>query len=239
MSGYVVAAEDVREDTPDSGDTASVRVTIGTLQGCERLEQRIVRFAPGTSRPQTLEAVQGILYVVSGAGRLHVGETAHRLAPWTGAYLGAGESYQVENPGPEELVVVLVTAPQERSTAPFDGRTVRWADRASYPASPNREFRYLVDQDIGCNDVTQFIGVIPPGRAPLHSHTYDEVIYILEGQGVLHLDGTETAISAGTCIHLPPLVEHCLENSGSADMRVLGVFHPAGDPASRASQAPA
>jgi hypothetical protein len=27
---------------------------------------------------------------------------------------------------------------------------------------------------------------------------------------------------------------HCLENSGAENMRVLGVFHPSGDPASRA-----
>jgi mannose-6-phosphate isomerase-like protein (cupin superfamily) len=239
MAGYVVVADDVRETVANPGDTARVRLTIGPAQGCERLEQRIVRFAPGTSQPQTLEAVQGVLYVVSGTGHLHVGGQTHALAPLTGAYLAAGESYRVENAGPDDLVVVLVTAPPERSTAPEDGRTVRWADRASFPANPNREFRYLVDHDIGCHDVTQFLGVIPPGRAPSHSHTYDEVIYVLEGEGVLHLDGGQAPIGAGTCIHLPPLVEHCLENSGSADMRVLGVFHPAGDPASRASEPPA
>jgi len=31
--------------------------------------------------------------------------------------------------------------------------------------------------------VTQFIGFIPPGRAPDHFHRYDEVIYILAGEG--------------------------------------------------------
>ena len=40
--------------------------------------------------------------------------------------------------------------------------------------------------------VTQFVGFIPVGRAPDHFHTYDEVIYILQGDGALHIDG-ETA----------------------------------------------
>jgi mannose-6-phosphate isomerase-like protein (cupin superfamily) len=62
---------------------------------------------------------------------------------------------------------------------------------------------------------------------------------VVEGQGVLHLGGRDTPIRQGTCIHLPPLVEHCFENTGSAPMRVLGVFHPAGDPASRATEGPA
>jgi mannose-6-phosphate isomerase-like protein (cupin superfamily) len=55
------------------------------------------------------------------------------------------------------------------------------------------------------------------------------------GEGVLHLGGRATPIAPASCIHLPPLQEHCLENAGGGTMRVLGVFHPAGDPASRAS----
>ena len=60
-----------------------------------------------------------------------------------------------------------------------------------------------------------------------------ETNYVVEGEGVLHLGGEETALRAGSCVHLPPRVEHCLENSGIEPMRVLGVFHPSGDPASR------
>jgi quercetin dioxygenase-like cupin family protein len=79
--------------------------------------------------------------------------------------------------------------------------------------------------------------VIAPGRAPDHSHVYDEVIYVLEGDGTLHIDGRHEPVSAGTCIHLPPLREHSLENSGDTPMKVVAVFHPAGDPASRAYEA--
>jgi mannose-6-phosphate isomerase-like protein (cupin superfamily) len=141
----------------------------------------------------------------------------------------------VENDGPEPLVLVSVTAPEEQGANGAHRRvTVRYADQPVLPATPNREFRYLVNQDAGCPDVTQFVGVIPPGRAGLHSHTYDEVVYILEGEGVLHLGGEETPLRPGTCIHLPPLQLHSLENTGPTPMRVLGVFHPSGDPASRA-----
>jgi mannose-6-phosphate isomerase-like protein (cupin superfamily) len=234
--GYVVAERDVRETTGDDGDTARTRFTIGPSQGCERLEQRLVRFGPGRSNARELGDLQAVLYVVAGNGRLHVGDGADALRPLTGAYVAAGESFAVENAGDDDLVVVLVTAPVEHSTAPLDGRIVHWAERESLPASPNREFRLLVNEDVGCRDVTQFVGVIPPGRAPMHSHTYDEVIYVLDGDGVLHLAGAETPIEAGTCIHLPPLVEHCLENRGAEPMRVLGVFHPAGSPASRAAE---
>jgi mannose-6-phosphate isomerase-like protein (cupin superfamily) len=131
-----------------------------------------------------------------------------------------------------------VRAPAADGTAPERRRvTVRAADQPVLPAGKDREFRYLVNQDAGCLDVTQFVGVIPPGRAPEHSHTYDEVVYVVEGEGMLHVGGRQAPIAAGSCIHLPPLVMHSLENTGRGSMRVLGVFHPSGDPASRAAEA--
>jgi len=54
---------------------------------------------------------------------------------------------------------------------------------------------------------------------------------------MLHIDDSHEPVSQGTCIHLPPLREHSLENSGDSPMRIVAVFHPAGDPASRAYEA--
>jgi mannose-6-phosphate isomerase-like protein (cupin superfamily) len=235
MRGYVVSEREVASEA-QPGDTASVRVTIGPGSTSKLLQQRIERFAKGRSAARRLEGSQEVLYVASGSGRLHVGGRSYELDPDVGAYVAPGEEYVIENDSDEELVVVCVRAPEHAEARPDpDRRTVRFADREPFPAKPDREFRYLVNEDLGCPDVTQFIGLIPPGRAPMHSHTYDEVIYVVEGEGILHLDGRETRIEGGSCIHLPPLVEHCLENTGRGAMRVLGVFHPSGDPASRTS----
>jgi mannose-6-phosphate isomerase-like protein (cupin superfamily) len=235
MAGYVIAEREVAA-SERPGDTASVRVTIGSSSTSARLEQRVERFGRGRSAPRVLGTNQEVLYVAAGFGRLHVGGRAYPLEQDVGAYVAAGEEYEVENDSDEELVVICVRAPQEgKARVDPDRRSVRFSEREPLSAKPNREFRYLVNEDLGCPDITQFIGLIPPGRAPMHSHTYDEVIYVVDGEGVLHLDGRETPIAPGTCIHLPPLEEHCLENTGDRTMRVLGVFHPSGDPASRAS----
>jgi len=85
----------------------------------------------------------------------------------------------------------------------------------------------------GCAVATQFVGEIPAGRAPEHSHPYDELVLILGGAGVLHAGGTDRPLSAGASAHLPPGMPHCLENTGSVTMRVLGVFHPADSPAAK------
>jgi mannose-6-phosphate isomerase-like protein (cupin superfamily) len=205
--------------------------------GCELLVQRVVRYAPGRSEPRPTGDRQELLYAASGRGTLTIDGRDHPLEPDTGVFVAGGESYAVENPGPDELVLVAVGAPQLAGHSAGDRRAVRASEQPVLQAGADREFRFLVDKEVGCADVTQFVGTIPPGRAAEHSHVYDEVVYVVEGQGILHLGGEETPIRAGTCMHLPPLVEHCLENTGANKMRVLGVFYPQGDPASRAYEA--
>jgi mannose-6-phosphate isomerase-like protein (cupin superfamily) len=230
--GFVVAEQDV-VGVRAPGDTAEVRTTIDASSGCEQLEQRVIRFSPGRSAERGDEGRQEVLFVASGTGTLHLEGVEHTLEPWTGAFVAPGERYSIE--APEELLVVSVTAPASELGV-GNGRlvTVRYADQPALPATPDREFRYLVNRDAGCLDVTQFVGVIPPGRAPEHSHTYDEVVFLLEGEGVYHIAGEDFALTPGTCLHLPPYVRHCIENTGTTNMKVLGVFHPSGDPASKA-----
>jgi quercetin dioxygenase-like cupin family protein len=98
-------------------------------------------------------------------------------------------------------------------------------------ATAGREFVLGATPDVGCASATQFIGLIPPGRAPDHFHRYDEVIYVLEGEGRLEIGGESEPIGPGSCIHLPRTLVHALANAGETEMRVLGVFRPAGSPA--------
>jgi quercetin dioxygenase-like cupin family protein len=98
-------------------------------------------------------------------------------------------------------------------------------------ATAGREFALLAQPANGCESVTQFVGYIPAGRAPDHFHRYDEVVYILEGEGGFHVDGETEQLQPGTAVHLPARLIHCLENYGPGEMRVLGVFRPAGSPA--------
>jgi mannose-6-phosphate isomerase-like protein (cupin superfamily) len=230
---FVVDEAEV-EAVRDEGDTASVRVTFDASNGCERLEQRVIRFAPGRSREQTLTDKQEVLYVIAGSGQLDRAGETHELEPETGVFIAPGETYAIDNQGPGELLVLSVVAPEDRETASGERKvTVRFADQPELPASSERTFRYLVNEDAGCFDVTQFLGIVQPSKAPIHSHPYDEVGYIVEGEGMAHVGGESTPIRAGSCFHLPPGELHCIENSGTGVMRILGVFHPSGSPASR------
>jgi mannose-6-phosphate isomerase-like protein (cupin superfamily) len=236
LRDFVIDEADV-EPTREDGDTASVRVIFDASNGCERLEQRVIRFGSGRSRERALAARQEVMFVVSGHGELDLGGRRHALEPETGVFVAPGESYSVENPGPDDLLVLSVLAPEDRGPAVGERKvTVRFADQPELPASSERTFRYLINEDAGCFDVTQFLGIVQPSKAPMHSHPYDEVGYIVEGDGIAHVGGRSLTIKAGSCFHLPPEEIHCIENSGAGVMRILGVFHPSGSPASRAYQ---
>ena len=231
MAGYVTHVSQVKLVSV-ADDTVSSRTTIDHSVGAERLEQRLLTFSPGTSPQRDNSDRDEIAYVVSGRGSLILDGESHDLYPDLGVYVRSGETYQIKNEGDDDLVMLSVTAPPPEEIPAERQVTVDIADQPVIPAGKDREFKFVINPDAGCMEVTQFVGWIPPGRAPTHYHLYDEVMYILDGEGVLHLEGhPDTPISTGTCIHLPPPVEHCVENTGDRPLRVLGVFHPAGSAA--------
>ncbi len=232
VSEFVVDEADV-EPLQQNGDTASERVTFQV----EHLEQRVIRFAPGRSRERSTPDRHELLYVVAGSGALELDGERHELMPGTAAFVAPGETWAIDNAGAEELLLVDVTATAD--AAVDDSRrkkVIRFDDQEEHTASVERTFRYLVNEDAGCLDVTQFIGIVQPSKAPFHSHPYEELGYIVEGEGVAHVGGTEVPLKPGSCFHLPPEKVHCIENVGPGPMRILGVFHPSDSPANRVYQ---
>jgi mannose-6-phosphate isomerase-like protein (cupin superfamily) len=232
VSSFVVDEADV-EPVREDGDTASARLTFQA----EHLEQRVIRFAPGRSGERTNPDRHELLYVVAGSGDLHLDGERHALDPGTGAFVAPGETWAVDNPGPSDLLLVDVSATADlRVDESRRKKTIRFEDQPEHTASVERTFRYLINEDAGCLDVTQFIGIVLPSKAPFHSHPYEELGYIVQGEGVAHVDGRSVPLRPGSCFHLPPEKVHCVENVGPGPMHILGVFHPSDSPANRVYQ---
>jgi mannose-6-phosphate isomerase-like protein (cupin superfamily) len=200
----------------------------GPDTGCAEFEQRILRF-DAAGDEQTSSEADEVLYVLSGRAAATIGGEPAELAPGAAAWVGAGTPWRVDEADGLELLSVLVHDP-----LPADGQThaIVGADEVEEgDATAGRHFRLLSTPERGCVSVTQFVGFIPVGRAPDHYHTYDEVVFVLQGEGVLHIDGETAPLGPGTAVHLPARLVHCLENTGPGEMHVLGVFRPAGSPA--------
>lgn len=193
----------------------------GRLFECAELSQRVGPLA-GDHRDDGCDEV---LYVLSGSAGVTVDGQVHELHPGTALFVARGTAWSASGDARAVSVLVHEPAPASASHSVTDLTAV---DKGT--ATAGREF-LLGATEAGCASVTQFIGLIPPGRAPDHFHRYDEVIYVLAGEGVLHVAGKEAPLRRGSCIHLPRTLVHCLACSGAGELRVLGVFTPAGSPA--------
>jgi len=229
--GVVVQNGDVPADESATG--ASVRTLVDTSADEPGLIRRLVDLAPLAQLSGSASAGGELWFVIEGTGALALdGQPDVPLRHDRGFLLPPGCSYQASAaPGAGLRLDIVSLPPGHGADAPSP--LIRDFADCDVETTGDRQFRVLFGPGRDCAVATQFVGEIPPGRAPDHSHPYDEVVLILQGQGIAHIGGSEYALAAGTCAHLPPGLVHCLENTGSQTLRVLGVFHPADSPAAK------
>jgi mannose-6-phosphate isomerase-like protein (cupin superfamily) len=211
----------------------------GGMTSGAQFARRLARVPRGLRVDGTAGSAGELWFVLDGTGRLDVeGHPGLSLRRDRGLWIPPGARYRVHGDGPAELrfdavsLPVAAGEPGDHASEPL-ARDLRDCE---VETTGDRQFRVLFGPGRDCSAATQFAGEIPPGRAPAHCHPYDELVLVLEGEGLLHLGDADRALSPGTSTHLPPGQMHCLENTGTTTMRVLGVFHPADSPAAKRSR---
>ncbi len=202
----------------------------GTAAGAEAISLRVMELPAGERATLRNETSDEVLYVISGSGS--------GLRSDTGIYLPPATSFEIK--ADETLTLVSSRCPDDGGTLegyePGRGELFAVAmEERPVQRTGDRWYREVINDDAGSTQVTQFVGGIPPGRAPDHFHLYEEVIVILDGTGEMWAGTSHTPIETGSCIFLPHGQVHCVENRGDGEMRLLGVFYPAGSPAVRYS----
>jgi len=70
----------------------------------------------------------------------------------------------------------------------------------------------------------------PKAYVALHHHKIQEQVYhVLDGEGVMELDGERTVVRKDDVIFIPPGVEHAIYNTGLTDLRFIVVTSPPDD----------
>ncbi len=64
----------------------------------------------------------------------------------------------------------------------------------------------------------------PGGWLGLHRHTQAEVHHLVEGSGVVVLDGVERPVVAGSAVSIPGGAEHGIRNTGEGALRFVHSF---------------
>ena len=204
-------------DVPEVGDSA--------------LALRKLPLGPGMTATIADGELDSLVFVSAGSGLLVIGDEALPLRASSAALVLAGEQAELE--ATEELDAVLLTAGAGTDLhAPVGARetVVALDDAEEQQATGARSFQILFGPHNGSTRATLFAGYVPPGRAPWHYHLYDEIVFVPEGPGRLHVGHATEELGPGAAFRLRPRQVHIVENLGDTELTIIGVFTPAGSP---------
>lgn len=118
------------------------------------------------------------------------------------------------------------------------GAVIRHAAEAMWeepPAHIGGAFSKMLvrPETTGSKQIDYRISVYQPRAfvAP-HKHRVQEQIYhILDGEGLMEIEGERTVVRPDEVIFIPPGVEHAIYNTGLTDLRFIVVTTPVSDDA--------
>jgi quercetin dioxygenase-like cupin family protein len=192
-----------------------------------------LRLEPGSTAAIHDAERDSLLYAFAGSGAIALAGEAAALGTGSAALVPAGQEAALEA-GPEGLATLVATVgPEADRHAPLGSRELvaSLAAAGSEKATGARSFQVLFGPYNGSTRATLFAGFIPPGKAPWHYHLYDEIVWVPEGPGRLHVGEAVTELGPGSAFRLRPRQVHIVENtSPDRELTVIGVFTPAGSP---------
>lgn len=229
----------LKEGTPVRDGAWRVWKHFGRASGAHAISLRVLELPAGAAATLRNETADEVLYVIAGTGTAILDGRRHALSPDRGVYLPPSTALEIE--AVNTLTIVSSQCPDDGGALDgydpghaVSGETlVVFMNDRPVLRTGDRWYREVINEDARSTQVTQFVGGIPPGRAPDHFHEYEEVIVILNGTGTMWAGKSSTPIESGSCIFLPRRQVHCVENHGHGEMVLLGVFYPAGSPAVR------
>lgn len=94
-------------------------------------------------------------------------------------------------------------------------------DAPALELSAGLRFQPLVGQGLMLNLVT----FAPHTEAPMHSHSEEQLVYVLDGQVHFTAGGVERVMEAGDAVLIPPFVPHAARTTDAPCVE-LDIFSP-------------
>src|SRR5919109_113199 len=87
------------------------------------------------------------------------------------------------------------------------------------------QFTSLTAPSSGSTEISVWRTEVPPGApAAPHQLTRQEVLVIVAGRAVAHIDGVATEAAAGDVVLVPPHTDFALENAGTEALEVMACY---------------
>lgn len=182
----------------------------------------------GSTRPETAQGVEAVLFVVEGGVELTLAGVRHRLAPGGYAYLPPDADWQLTNPGdgPARFHWIrkayqrveglpapdpLITSDSDTAPSPMPDTDGAWATTR------------FVDPDDLRHDMHVTIVTLQPGAViPFpETHVMEHGLYVLEGKAVYRLNQDWVEVEAGDYMWLRAFCPQACYAGGPGPFRYL------------------
>jgi len=90
-----------------------------------------------------------------------------------------------------------------------------------------RELLHPDKEDLAIHYSLAYAVVKPSQKTRPHRLKSSEVYYILEGEGIMHVNEERAKVGPHQAIYIPPNSVQCIENTGSVDLKFLCIVDPA------------
>ncbi len=103
-------------------------------------------------------------------------------------------------------------------------------DCPEFTAGDNCMLREILHPDKAALDLRYSLAhaVVRPGQTTWkHRLRTSEVYYIIEGEGVMHIDNEDAPVRRGSTVYIPPMATQCITNSGTRDLVFICIVDPA------------
>jgi mannose-6-phosphate isomerase-like protein (cupin superfamily) len=91
-------------------------------------------------------------------------------------------------------------------------------------------FRILIDEETsGAKHFSLLVNEMAPGyKGKEHSHDVEHCWYILQGKGIIRMEGKEYSIKPGDAVFAPIGMPHTVECTGDKPLKYVVVYAPPG-----------
>jgi len=103
-------------------------------------------------------------------------------------------------------------------------------DCEEFIAGDNCTLREILHPDKEALDLRYSLAhaIVKPGDTTWrHRLRTSEVYYIIEGDGIMHIDGENAPVHPGSTVYIPPMASQSITNSGKADLKFICIVDPA------------
>jgi quercetin dioxygenase-like cupin family protein len=92
----------------------------------------------------------------------------------------------------------------------------------NHPQAKNAAMKVLIGPQQGWSDyVMRIIELDADGCSPSHAHDWPHINFMLEGHGILMIDGQEHRVQAGSYAYVPANCHHQFKNAGPEKFRFI------------------